>query len=99
VESQEQMLLLGRKSARERVASFLLKMGRHSRERAGRDGVAFIPMTRHMIGDYLGIATETVSRILTEFSREGLVSLTKAQQIQLIDAAELEAIAVGRAHQ
>lgn len=95
-ESQEQMLLLGRKTARERVASFLLKMERHANERGGGDGVTPIPMTRQMIGDYLGIATETVSRSLTEFDRDGLISLVNAHQIRLIDIAELESIAFGR---
>lgn len=97
IESQEQMLLLGRKTARERVASFLLKLNRHASERGGHDDVAFIPMTRNMIGDYLGIATETVSRILTEFDREGLIALLNVQEIRLVDVAELEAIANGNA--
>jgi len=96
VETQEQMLLLGRKTARERVASFLLKMDRHTNERGGGEGATSIPMTRQMIGDYLGIATETVSRSLTEFDREGLISLVNAHQIQLVDIAELQNIANGR---
>lgn len=97
VEAQEQMLLLGRKTASERVASFLLKMERQSRDRGRNDTEIFIPMTRQVIGDYLGVSTETVSRTLTEFKREGLVSLADQHKIRLCDTATLEDIANGLA--
>jgi CRP/FNR family transcriptional regulator len=95
VEAQEQMLLLGRKSARERVASFLLKLVRQSADRGHRDAEIFLPMTRAMIGDYVGLTTETVSRALTEFRRDGLLSETGDHKIRLPNVAYMEEIAEG----
>lgn len=97
VEAQEQMLLLGRKTARERVASFLLKMERHSKDRGVINGEIFIPMSRHVIADYLGLTTETVSRILSDLKREDLISSTGERSIQISDAAAMEVIARGAA--
>lgn len=95
VEAQEQMLLLGRKSARERVASFLLKLARQSADRGHAESEIFVPMTRAMIGDYVGLTTETVSRTLAEFRRDGLLTTSNGHKVQLLDLALLEGIAYG----
>lgn len=58
--AQAQMLLLGRTSARERVASFLV-----ARCHADAHHALFLPMPRADIADYLGLTIETVSRTLT----------------------------------
>ena len=73
VAAQDQMLLLGRKTARERVASFLL--GRTEAVVACRipsDEVC-LPMTRVDIADYPGLKIETVNRIPTRLRHEGLI--------------------------
>lgn len=97
VEAQEQMLLLGRKTAKERVASFLLKMARHARDRGQDDLEISILMSRDIIGDYLGLTTETVSRTLTAFKQNGLISFIDPHQIRLSDPAALDDIANGEA--
>ena len=80
VAAQEQMLLLGRKTARERLASFLLAQSRqgmpcgHSRQRFR------LPMTRIDIADYLGLTIETVSRTLTRLCAEGLIDIGVAER-------------------
>jgi len=69
--ARDHMVLLGRTSARERIASFLLDI-------AGRlaDGDRFdLPMQRADIADHLGLTIETVSRTLTQLAREGLIKL------------------------
>lgn len=97
VEAQEQMLLLGRKSARERVASFLLKLARQSEDRGLPRAEIFVPMTRAMIGDYVGLTTETVSRTMAEFRRDGLLSSLSGHNMQLLDSIHLEEVAEGLA--
>lgn len=95
VEAQEQMLLLGRKTARERVASFLLKLARQARDRGGDGAEISILMSREVIGDYLGLTTETVSRTLTAFRRKGWVSFMDPHKIRLCDTMALDDVANG----
>jgi CRP/FNR family transcriptional regulator len=90
--AQDQMLLLGRKSAAELVASFLLLM---ARRRAIDETEIRIPMTRSDIGDYLGLTVETVSRTLTKLRQDGVIALPSANCIELRDCDQLEALAAG----
>jgi CRP/FNR family nitrogen fixation transcriptional regulator len=70
--AREHILLLGRKSAKERVITFLLNMDRQ----LAVDGVLVLPMRRLDIADYLGLTLETVSRSLSELLDEGLLSFS-----------------------
>ena len=65
--AQEQLLLLGRKSALERLATFLIDLGkRQQKDRASLPRAVHLPMSRIEIADYLGLTKETVSRALAE---------------------------------
>jgi CRP/FNR family nitrogen fixation transcriptional regulator len=77
--AENHMLLLGRKTAMERVATFLLEMDR----RLARTGMIALPMCRRDIGDYLGLTLETVSRALSELQQQGVLGLSGARQIVL----------------
>jgi CRP/FNR family transcriptional regulator, nitrogen fixation regulation protein len=77
--AEDHMLLLGRKSAMERVASFLLEMDR----RLAVAGMMALPMCRRDIGDYLGLTLETVSRALSQLHGEGVLGFSGARQIVL----------------
>jgi CRP/FNR family transcriptional regulator, nitrogen fixation regulation protein len=77
--AEDHMLLLGRKSAMERVASFLLEMDR----RLAITGMMALPMCRRDIGDYLGLTLETVSRALSQLHGEGVLGFSGARQIVL----------------
>jgi CRP/FNR family transcriptional regulator len=93
--AQEQMLLLGRKSAREKIASFLLMLSRRATQR-GQDGdPVSVPMSRNDIGDYLGLTTETVSRTFTQLKQGGIIALIQGGKVALSDRARLEDIAEG----
>lgn len=85
--AQSHMLLLGRKTAREKMATFLLDMA----ERLSDDDEHFeLPMQRTDIADHLGLTIETVSRTLTQFDRTGLIHLpASSRSVALCNKAAL----------
>ncbi|MHB1206510.1 MAG: helix-turn-helix domain-containing protein [Rhodospirillaceae bacterium] len=83
----ERMVLICHKSAHERIAWFLLEMGKRS---AGTDSFQ-LPMTRADIADYLGLVIETVSRVLTQFKVSGTIAIRNINRITLLDRDALEA--------
>lgn len=94
--AQAQMLLLGRKSALERVASFLLHLEQRQRKVAGdKSHQVDLPMTRAEIADYLGLTKETVSRVLTELKSRRLIRLVSLSRVVLLDRQALSDLAEG----
>jgi CRP/FNR family transcriptional regulator, anaerobic regulatory protein len=87
--AQDQMLLLGRKSAEERVASFLLAVHRKN----GAGNVVTLPMSRLDVADYLGLTIETVSRTMTGLMRRGLIVATGRHTIALHRMSALREVA------
>ena len=86
------MLLLGRKTAVEKVSAFLLEMD----ERLAHPNVMILPMSRRDIADYLGLTLETVSRALSTLRNEKMLRFDGSTQrhIVLLDRgglAELDA--------
>ena len=81
-------LRLGRMTAAERVATFLLEMF----ERRDRTKVLDLPMSRNDIADYLGLTIETVCRTLSLFKRDGTIAIPNPHRIELLDRDALEAI-------
>jgi CRP/FNR family nitrogen fixation transcriptional regulator len=77
--AEDHMLLLGRKTAMERVATFLLEMD----GRLAVAGMMALPMCRRDIGDYLGLTLETVSRALSQLHAQGILGFSGARQIVL----------------
>jgi CRP/FNR family nitrogen fixation transcriptional regulator len=75
--SYDQILNLGRRSASERMASFLAEMA----DRLGDEGTVELPMSRQDIADYLGLTIETVSRTLTQFRSLGLITIRESRTI------------------
>jgi CRP/FNR family transcriptional regulator, anaerobic regulatory protein len=90
--AQDQMLLLGRRTAEEKVAAFLVGW----RQRLGHAGddqqTIILPMSRQDIADYLGLTIETVSRTLTRFEREKLLMIITGG-VRLLDSTRAEALA------
>jgi CRP-like cAMP-binding protein len=81
-------LLLGRMTAPERVAAFLLEMF----ERRDRTKALDLPMSRNDIADYLGLTIETVCRTLSAFKRDRIIAIPNPHRIELIDRDALEAV-------
>jgi CRP/FNR family nitrogen fixation transcriptional regulator len=86
---QEHLLLLGRMSASEKMAAFLLDL--HTRQ----DAACFIDlaMQRNDIADYLGLTFETVSRILRVFKEADMIRLPSVSQIEILDLSALKDLA------
>lgn len=88
------MLLLGRMSAGERVASLLIEF--HARLGGGTPGSSILlPLSRQQMADLLGLTIETVSRTMTRFQREGLIDLPGGRRLEFRNEGELRRIAAG----
>ena len=92
--AQDHSLLLGRRSAVEKVAAFLVEWARHA---GGRHTITLaqtitLAMTRQDIADYLGLTIETVSRTLSQLERDGVIEIPTARQIRLKDLAALHSL-------
>jgi CRP/FNR family transcriptional regulator len=92
--AQEQMLLLGRKTARERVASFLMARSREAAPCGGSNRL-HLPMTRGEIADYLGLTIETVSRTFSQFRTAHTIETPTHADVVLLNRPALEEIASG----
>jgi CRP/FNR family transcriptional regulator len=83
--AREWMLLLGRKTAREKIASLLAIIARRtaSLKTVGKTSdVKFdLPLTREEMADYLGLTLETVSRQMSALKRDGVIELEGKRQI------------------
>ncbi|WP_349934839.1 helix-turn-helix domain-containing protein [Acetobacter sp. A11-2] len=98
-DAKEQMLLLGRKTAKEKVASFLLDRIKQYHRTHPHDPdaetTASVPMTRVDIADYLGLTIETVSRTISALRRDKIISGTENHCIRILSLPNLQDIAYG----
>jgi CRP/FNR family transcriptional regulator, nitrogen fixation regulation protein len=84
--SEDHVLTLGRRSATERLASFLIDLA----DRLGSEDAFELPMSRQDMADYLGLTIETVSRTLTQLQAERLVELQNCRRVRFPDREALE---------
>ena len=93
ISQDENMLtLLGKNNAEERLAAFLMSLSGRFKRRGFSPYDFYLSMSRHEIGNYLGLAVETVSRLFTRFQEEGLLEVER-KHIQLIDLERLAQVA------
>lgn len=97
--AQDQMLLLGRKTAVEKLSSFLLSLSRRMTPRSVDDPDPAdpfqVPMTRNDIADYLGLTVETVSRSFSRLKKAGHIVITDAHHIIIVQPDALRDLAEG----
>jgi CRP/FNR family transcriptional regulator, nitrogen fixation regulation protein len=86
--AQEHMLVLGRKTAEERVATFLLDIARREDSRE----IIELPMSRQDIADYLGLTIETISRTMTLLENEAAIELPNARKVVMRSKGRLQAL-------
>lgn len=91
--AQEHMLLLGRKNAQERVATFLLEMA----SRISAEESVDLPMSRQDMADYLGLTIETVSRTMTQLEGAAVIAIQSCRRILLLNRGALRCLNSGSA--
>ena len=91
--AREWMLVLGRKTAREKIASLLTIIARRDASlnlRASKSVMVFdLPLTREAMADYLGLTLETVSRQISALKRDGVIRLQGKRHVTVPDFARL----------
>ena len=95
-EAREWMLTLGRKTAIEKVASFLLLIAVHidpEKEDSGENVEIELPLKRSDIADFLGLTIETVSRQLTNLRKKGVIDINDRKSVEIINQDRLKKIA------
>lgn len=95
--ARRQMLLLARKTAVERVASFLADLPEADPLRPAAAGTVRLPMTRSEMADYLGLTLETVSRTLTRLKKGGLIRQVSLTELHIEKPDALREVAAGDA--
>ena len=91
-DDEQNMVILGQKSAEERLASFLIGLSDRFRRRGFSATQFNLSMSRSDIGNYLGLAVETVSRLFTRFQEEGILEANR-KHIRILDLARLTGLA------
>ena len=91
--AREWMTVLGRKTAREKIASLLLIVARRDaslRKQLPGDGMVFdLPLTREAMSDYLGLTLETVSRQISALRKSGIIQLEGKRRVIVPDLQDL----------
>ncbi len=96
-DEQELMMLLSKKNADERFAAFVMNLSARYRRRGLSDSEFFLSMTRNDMANYLGLAVETVSRLITRLSKKGLIEI-KDKYLSIVDMTELSQLAGTSCH-
>ncbi len=86
---QDHFMMLARKSASEKVASFLLAISSRTGSPLGNYTTFSLPMSRADIADFLGLTVETVSRTFSILRKEGIISLETPQTVLVLDMEAL----------
>ena len=94
-DTRERLVSLGRKSAAEKVAGFVLRLARRNATLGRESGTVELPMKRSDIADFLGLTIETVSRNITRLRAARVIRLVSTCEIEILDPERLAAIAEG----
>lgn len=90
--AREWMVLLGRKTAEERVATFLLYVAEKMTNVSCQGQSGFdLPLNRSDIGDYIGLTLETVSRQISRLRKDGIIQMSGSKHVQFVDTERLKA--------
>lgn len=87
--AQNQILLLGRKCALEKVSSFILDIHKRSQKIGVHSPIVYLPMSRTDIADYLGLTGETVSRTFSALAKDGIIKSRGKRHVEIKEMAKL----------
>ena len=88
--AREWMVLLGRMTAEERVATFLLHVAEKMKNVSCKGQTSFdLPLSRADIADYIGLTLETVSRQMSRLKRDGIIQIAGTKHITFVDEDRL----------
>lgn len=90
---QNHLVMLGRQTAKERVAAFLVHVIEHMG--IDKNGLMELPMSRQDMADYLGLTIETVCRVLSAMKRERLIDIPNLHQLVIKNTVKLAELAEG----
>ncbi|ACO78198.1 Fnr-like negative transcriptional regulator of CydAB [Azotobacter vinelandii CA] len=93
-DDQQMMLLLSKKTADERIATFLINLSSRFRARGFSANHFRLAMSRNEIGNYLGLAVETVSRVFSRFQQNELIA-AEGKEVTILNPVELCSLAGG----
>lgn len=91
VDEEVQLLMLGRMKAEERLAAFLLSFSKRYQLLGHSPTDLHLPMSRQDLGDYLGLALETVSRLFSRFQEEKLITV-QGRNVKLLNVVRLKGV-------
>jgi CRP-like cAMP-binding protein len=92
---QEHSMLMGRKTAGEKIAGFLVELSQRMGQRADGPVELSLPMKRHDIADFLGVTVETVSRTVTKLKMMGIADVPRLGVLTILDMQRLQGLADG----
>ncbi len=93
--ARELLCTVGRLSAPERLAAFLVALSRRNKRCGDNPNIIVLPMTRNDIADFLGLTIETISRTFTKFRNAGLIDLRQSVLLTISDPQTLANLAEG----
>ena len=88
-QAQDHLLILGRKTATERLCTIILRLAERLGRSDGAGSTIELPMTRQDLGDYAGLTTETVSRTISHLRKEGAIDTPDLRTIHVPKTTEL----------
>jgi CRP-like cAMP-binding protein len=91
----DHFIMVGRKSAKQKLASFLLSLARRKADTGAGDVKFELPVARAYIADFLDMTVETVSRRFTELRKLGVIDLIQTKTVCVHDLVQLEELAEG----
>jgi CRP/FNR family transcriptional regulator len=91
-DDKQMMMLLSKKNAEQRVATFITNLSTRFKRRGYSPYTFRLPMSRNEIGNYLGLAVETVSRVFTRFQNSELIAVN-GKEVHILNMDDLNDLA------